>query len=478
MAQGPRTGLEAGSFTTSQALCFSLLGAVSAFAYVPIVQIGALSVSVLATRYGFDLVALGTVLALTTVADAIWDPLIGVASDRCRPRWGPRRTWIAVGVPLTACTGLLLYFPRDDMDILWFAVLFVAFNLCASLFQVPYHAWATAATRDVRSRDRLYFVMPLVAWTASAMVLLMPLLPVFDTNALTLEVITVSLVVFVVLAPPSVYLLFRHVPETAPVARPAAAPGPAWADVLSLWRANPPFRFLILIQVVGGLGTSAGAGLFFFWFDSYLGLGEYVSMMGLAMLIPGLLAPAAGLWLTKRFSRNAVYVYASLAQAASGLVMLALTPDTPGLLPIMLGTTAVFSGGVGTLLATITRAVYADVTDYGRLRAGIEGGGLYVSIAGLVQKAQVTVFGSLGLIVVGMFGFHPGADSQSDEAVWALRITLAGVPIVFSTVAALMMWWFPLNQARMKTVSRRLASLDARGDQGPGVLVVSADRRG
>ena len=80
-----------------------------------------------------------------------------------------------------------------------------------------------------------------------------------------------------------------------------------------------------------------------------------------------------------------------------------------------------FSGGLGTLIATLTRPIYADVTDYGRLRAGIEGGGLYVSIAGLVHKAQMTVFGGLGLIVVGLFGFQPGAEQHSEQAVWSRR---------------------------------------------------------
>ncbi len=327
---------------------------------------------------------------------------------------------------------------------------------------MPYQAWATAATRDVRSRDRLYFVIPLIGWVASGAVLLLPLLPVFETTALTLEVISVSLLIFVVLAPPSMYVLFRYVPETAPVARLHASANGRWGDVLALWRDNPPFRLLILINLLAGVGTSAGAGLFFFRFDAYLGLGDYVSAMGLSFMIPGLLAPAAGLWLTKRFSRIAVYVYASLAEAGSGIVMLLLTPETPGLLPIFLITSALFSGGLGTLLVTITRAVYADVTDFGRLRAGVEGGGLYVSVAGLVQKAQLTVFGSLGMIVVGLFGFQPGAESHPEEAIWALRITVAGFPMVFSTIGALLMWRFPLNQSRMRIIGRRLASLEAR----------------
>lgn len=450
------------SFSIRQAVSYSLLGAVSIFAHIPVIQVSSFAVSVLATRYGFDLVALGLALALVTVSDAIWDPLIGASSDRWQLPWGRRRAWIALGVPLTAVSGLFLYYPREAMTIASFALLYAAFNLCASLFQVPYAAWATAATRDVPSRNKLYFIIPMVGWAVGGIVLTMPLLPIFETNELTLEVISVSLAVFALLALPCMYLLFRHVPETAPLARRQSSPSGVWRQLVILLRDNPPFRLLLLVNVVGGIGTSAGAGLFFFWFDSYLGLGEYVSMLGIAMMVPGILAPIAGLWLTKRYSRTIVYVYASLAQALSGFVMLLLTPRTPGLLPIFLVTSALFSGGLGTLIVTLTRAIYADVTDYGRLRAGIEGGGLYVSIAGLVHKAQLTVFGSLGLIVVGLFGFQPGAESHSEQALWALRITVAGIPILFSAMAALIMLWFPLNGKRMRIISRRLAILEAR----------------
>ena len=61
------------SFSIRQAVSYSLLGAVSIFAHIPVIQVSSFAVSVLATRYGFDLVALGLALALVTVSDAIWE---------------------------------------------------------------------------------------------------------------------------------------------------------------------------------------------------------------------------------------------------------------------------------------------------------------------------------------------------------------------------------------------------------------------
>ena len=445
-----------------RAIIFSIFGAVTPFAYVPYIPTATFAVAVVAKYYGFDLVSLGVALAIITICDSIWDPAIGVASDRFRTRWGNRRPWIAVGVVMTVVSGLLLYYPREEMSVLTFVAIFALFNFTASLYEVPYRAWATSATSDVSSRNRLYFIIPLVGWTASAGLIALPLLPVFETNELTVHVLTLSVMIFGVLSVPALYLLFRFIPDEVVDSKPTQNGKNVWKDLWLLIRVNPPFRYLVLVNFIAAIGSSAGGSLFFFWFDSYLGMGEHVSALGFSMLVPGILAPFFGIWITKRFSRNTVYASASLAIALSGVINFSLTPDTPGLFAIVLVTAAVFGGGLGTLTVSLTRALYADIVDYGRLKAGIEGGGTYISAELLVSKIQSAVLGSLGLIVVGLFGFVPDAETQSETAILALRIVVAGFPIVFSALAAVMMFYFPLDTRRMSIIGKRLRQLSER----------------
>ena len=455
--------MQSQKLSISRAVIFSAFGAVAAFAHVPYIPTATFAVAVVAKHYGLDLVALGTALAFVTVCDSIWDPAIGVASDRWRTRWGNRKPWIAAGVVMTALSGLLLYYPREEMSVFTFVAVFALFNFSASLYEVPYRAWATSATTDVSSRNRLYFIVPLIGWIASAGLLALPLLPVFETNELTVQVLTLSVMIFALLSVPALFFLFRYVPDHARKEAPRQNGCGLWRDLWILVRRNPPFRFLVIVNFIAAIGSSAGGGLFFFWFDSYLGLGGYVSALGFSMLVPGLLAPFFGIWITKRYSRNTVYATASLVTAVSGVINLGLTPDTPGLLPIVLASAAIFGGGLGTLTASLTRALYADIVDYGRLKAGIEGGGSYVSVELMLIKIQSAVLGSLGMVVVGLFGFVPGAQTQTDSAIWALRILVAGFPIVFSTVAALMMFHFPLDTRRMTIIGKRLRQLNERG---------------
>ena len=52
------------------------------------------------TEMGISLTAIGLVIMAAAIFDAITDPLMGHFSDRWRTRWGRRRPWMVVGLPL------------------------------------------------------------------------------------------------------------------------------------------------------------------------------------------------------------------------------------------------------------------------------------------------------------------------------------------------------------------------------------------
>ena len=450
-----------------QAIYFNIFEGVNIFSCIPHMPIGALIASVMAQRYGFDLVVLGASLGFLTVCDAIWDPAIGVASDTWKTKWGYRRPWLIIGTIATVLSGLVLFFPRAEMSLLFFLPAYAAFNFCGSLFQVPYMAMATAVTHDVRSRDKLYFTRAIVASAFGVGFALLPQLPFFETTELTVEVFTLSIMIFAVLSAPALGLLFRSFPENKFMRGPGRRGQQdmklveTLSNTLKLLKSNPPFRFFIIVSFTQGIGVTTALGLSFFWFDGYLGLGAYISILLLLMSLIGLLAPLVGLWLTTRFSRMRIYAYAALLQAGTSVMAFFLTPETPGLLYIYF-VQVILSTGIGFIAVAIGSSIIADTVDYGRLKTGLEGAGLYTTAYRLVFKFQATLFASLGMIIVGLFGYQPGAESQPEAAIWGLRIAVGAIPVIFFFLAGLLMFWYPLNKHRTEIVIRRLAIQDAR----------------
>jgi GPH family glycoside/pentoside/hexuronide:cation symporter len=53
--------------------------------------------------------AVGAILAVGRIWDAISDPLVGYGSDRTRTRWGRRRPWMAIAAPATVLSFVALW---------------------------------------------------------------------------------------------------------------------------------------------------------------------------------------------------------------------------------------------------------------------------------------------------------------------------------------------------------------------------------
>ncbi len=129
-----------------------------------IVQAPALSVlpSIYAKEAGVGMAALGTVLFLTRLFDAVIDPSIGYLSDGTRSRWGPRKLWIALGAVIVAIGCWFWFRPSAGTGLGYFLFWSLVVYLGWSLLEVPHSAWLADLSDDYDERSRLS------AWRSSA----------------------------------------------------------------------------------------------------------------------------------------------------------------------------------------------------------------------------------------------------------------------------------------------------------------------
>ena len=72
---------------------------------------------------------LALAIACARVFDAITDPVIGWISDQTRTRWGRRKSWLPLGVPLCALFFWLMFAPPRSLTavnglVLWAGIMF------------------------------------------------------------------------------------------------------------------------------------------------------------------------------------------------------------------------------------------------------------------------------------------------------------------------------------------------------------------
>lgn len=85
---------------------------------------------------GISLAMVGTILMLARFTDVITDPLIGELSDRYRTRFGRRKPWILLGMPIMLIGVYKLFIPPEGVGIFYFLFFLTVFFLGATLIHL------------------------------------------------------------------------------------------------------------------------------------------------------------------------------------------------------------------------------------------------------------------------------------------------------------------------------------------------------
>ena len=104
---------------------------------------------------GVSLAAVGTMLMLARISDVVTDPLIGFASDHLRTRFGRRKPWILVGMPLMMIGIWMLFVPAPGIGVLYLLWWLFVMMLGSTLISLPYGAWGAELSMDYHQRPRV-----------------------------------------------------------------------------------------------------------------------------------------------------------------------------------------------------------------------------------------------------------------------------------------------------------------------------------
>ncbi|HWM34828.1 MAG TPA: glycoside-pentoside-hexuronide (GPH):cation symporter [Pseudolysinimonas sp.] len=99
-----------------------------------------------------------TVIAITRIADAIADPIVGSLIDMSRTRWGKLRPFVLFSAaPVALLTALLFAVPElaGDGEVLYFAVVYVVWGFVYTFCDVPLWGLVGSAFPDPARRNRV-----------------------------------------------------------------------------------------------------------------------------------------------------------------------------------------------------------------------------------------------------------------------------------------------------------------------------------
>ncbi|MCB1645050.1 MAG: MFS transporter [Pseudomonadales bacterium] len=406
------------------------------------------------TEIGLSLSAIGTIIFLAAIFDAVSDPLMGFFSDRFNTRWGRRRPWMAVGVPIYAFAVWMLLNPEPGVGILYLGGFYILLRASTTIFGLPYAAWGMELSSEYHTRTMIqsarekYVMIGLM--TASGIVLLSE--EVWHNNSASFVLSNFSWVI-VTLLPVTAMLVIWRVPEVPSVNTQKV---PLLASLKGMYR-NKLFFRLLVIELLIASGENFRNTLSLFFIQDYVGatgVGRlYVIYFGV-----GLAAIPIWDWIAKTYGKHQSLAAAMVVVSIISVSCFMLEYGQVKAFYLLFALKGFCFGA----FAYIPRAMLADVVDLDTIRSGSSRPASYFAILGFMTKCAASV-GGLSLPILGWFGYSAvrGAVNGPDELLW-LGVLYALVPTALFIVALYLSVTWPLNASVHSRVQRLVGMKQSR----------------
>lgn len=416
---------------------------------------------VYAKDFGLALSSIALVLLISRIFDAVTDPLIGYWCDWHCSRGGDRRSFITVGAILFIISGYFLYIPPDDVSVIYFAVWYLAFYFSATLFGIPHLAWANDLSQSVEEKSRMYGWRAFMSSVGLMAFFILPLLPFFDSNEITPEVLRWSVFVAFILLVSLLFICLKRLPSgvsSFPRSKNLDFSDAVNNNFHNLWLSvcdNYPLQLFFASFVSCGFGVGMSMTLLFLFIDSYLGLGENFAILYVVTHVFSISSVALWTKLSIRLGKQIIWALAMM-MLTFGLFGLGFL--TPGAQLISLGVflTCLYCGFAAWMV--IAPALLADIADYSTWKYGQDRSATYFSLYTFVSKTNIALGGAAGMAIAGWYGFDASATEHSAESAFGLYLSIAWLPLPFLILSAVFMGLMPITMNRHKIIRRRLDS--------------------
>ncbi|HEV2481587.1 MAG TPA: MFS transporter [Puia sp.] len=414
---------------------------------------------------GISAAAVGTMLLVSRCWDTVFDPVVGVITDRTHTRWGKFRPYLLyMALPFGIIgVGTFTASPWKGAGQLIYAyVTYSLMMMVYSLINVPYASMLGVISSDAKDRNALASYRMAFAFAGSflSLALLQPLVGFFSNpgGGATGRSWTLAVAVIGALCVLLFLGCFSWTRER--VRSMSEQDSTLKQDIKDLCRNRPWWILLVAgIMVLVFNSIRDGATLYYFkyyltdgaaarlfhttitWSTLYLLAGQAANVIGVIIAAP--IADKLG---KKRTFILAMTTAAILSTLFYGLPKNQLTP-----IFLFQFCISICAGMVFPLLWSM----YADIADYSEWKNGRRATGLIFSSSSMSQKIGWTIGGALCGWLLALFGFRANVP-QGETAQKGIVLMLSLLPAAGAALSVLALALYPLSEQRIKAIAHEL----------------------
>jgi len=414
--------------------------------------------------FGLPAAAVGTMVLVARVLDAVLDPLTGIIADRTQSRWGKFRPFILFGaIPFGFCGYLMFSNPAlsQPAKLVFAYITYIMMWVAYTVVNIPYSALMGVMSASSADRTSLSTFRFACAFSGGLAInaLTLPLRDYFGHgDAGTGYKYTMAL--FSVI---SVAMLLYTFSQTKERVVPKADPSASLGKDLKYLFANGPWLVLFFAAFLTLTNVGVRNAAIIYYFKYNVGDESKFTLFGTLGTI-AFIAGAMATPLFLRFSnRRSLMIVLTSVNAAFMAAFFFVDPKSIVTLHILniIGTFA-----VGPTPA-IVWSMYADTADYGAWKFGRRTTGLVFAAAVFAQKIGLAVGSFMLGWALTFVGFVPNA-AQTPRSLLGIKVVFSLLPGIIGLLSGLAIFFYKLDEPTVKLMERELADREAAEPQPAG----------
>lgn len=431
---------------------FASLGDAAGYGFI-----GTFLLFFLTTIAGISPAIAGSVAAIGSLWNALWNPIMGYLADKVYTRYGRRRpVMFAFAIPLVAASFLL--FTNVDVPMvfkpIYYGVLVVLFWTCYSGFFIPYMALGADYTSDYDDRAMLRLVASAFNMVGTMFSMVMPTLivDIFQNFGMSpSEAWSSTGLLIGVIAGLSILITVAASKEKDPPCQAPAkgakqslikAIGNMIKEYISVAKLKP-VKYLVVASLFSliAYGMILSDMVYVFTYNKGLAAGHISVCMLIRTLLSTACIPLVGkiiLATDKRETLIGAYILGAI-----GMIFVRMT-DFPGW-------TGIFIYILCITLCTsiywqIMPGIFYDVCEYDKITNGKNRTATIVSFQGLVEALAAGIGGQVLGLILEYAGFDGSVAVQTEMArQWIFNCGTV-IPIVFLLIGAAALYKYPITK--------------------------------
>jgi len=402
--------------------------------------------------FGISAAAVGTLMLVTRLIDAISDPLMGALADRTKTKFGKFRPYLLWGIIPIVSAGVLTFTVPDVNEtnkLIWAYGSYIFMMLAYTFINVPYGALLGVVTSDTQQRTTLTSFRFIGAFSGGSLVAYFTpeLVSYFGQGDEALGwQYTMAFYGFIA----SILFATTFFTTKERISPPEEQNTPIFQDIKDLGKNKPwlvLFALALIIMITISLRASTGT----FYFKYYVQRPDLIGSFAMVYMVALAIGAASTPLLTKFFDKRSLLMGLMAIVALLSIGFYFIPNDNITLMFVLQASIGLALGPKSPLVFSM----YADTADYSQWRTGRRATAMIFSAAAFAQKLGGALAGAMigwSLSSLGYVANQVQNGASEQGIVWLLTI----IPGIFAIIAVPLIWLYPLNDEKLATVQGEL----------------------